>query len=387
VSDPVLRRASWALLAGNFAVGCGVMVAAGSLNDLVASLGVTVAVGGQLIALAAVVMCLGAPLMAAVLAGFDRRRLLTAALAFYGAGHLLSALMPDYAWLLAVRAVTMLGAALFSPQAAAAIGTMAPPAERGRAITFVFLGWSVASVAGIPTASFVAETAGWRWSFALVGGLALAAALGVWHSIPDGVKPPPLSLASWKRIATQPLLVGLVLVTAFSGAGQFTLFSYFAPYFRQELGATALGVSLLFLWFGAFGVLGNVLVSHFIDRLGAHRAVAAMLAAMLVSLLAWPLAGGAWSMAIVLVPWALGCFSSNSAQQARGALADPALAPAMVSLNTSAIYLGQAVGTASGGALLAGTGGWAALPWAGAAWMALAIATSLWIGARRPAAA
>ena len=104
----------WALLFGNFAIGCGVMVVAGSLNDLTRSLQVSVAVGGQLITVAAVVMSLGAPTLAALVAGWDRRLLLTLALVWYGLGHAVSALMPDLAWLMPVRALTMLAAAVFT---------------------------------------------------------------------------------------------------------------------------------------------------------------------------------------------------------------------------------------------------------------------------------
>ena len=118
---PALTASRWALLFGNFAIGCGVMVVAGALNDLTHSLHISAALGGQLIALAAAVMCFGAPLLAAAVAGWDRRRLLTLALAWYALGHLLSALMPGYAPLAAVRVITMLGAAVFTPQAAAAI--------------------------------------------------------------------------------------------------------------------------------------------------------------------------------------------------------------------------------------------------------------------------
>ena len=75
-----LPGARWALLFGNFTCGCGVMVAVGTLNDLARSLEVSVAVAGQLIAAAAVVLALGAPLLAAVVAGIDRRRLLAASL-------------------------------------------------------------------------------------------------------------------------------------------------------------------------------------------------------------------------------------------------------------------------------------------------------------------
>lgn len=377
--QPAWGPASRALLLGNFAIGCGVMVVAGSLNDLVRSLQVSVAVGGQLIAVAAVMMAFGAPLLAALVGGWDRRRLLTFTLLWFGLGHLLSAAMPNYAALLPVRALSVLGAAVFTPQAAAAIGVMAPPAERGRAITFVFLGWSVSSVVGMPLHAYVGETLGWRAAFALVALFAIAGAVWVWRAMPDGVKPPALSLASWRQIATDPVLVGLVAVTALSGAGQFTVFSYFAPYYRQVLGASAAEVSFLFLWFGAFGLIGNLLLTRFVDRVGTSRAVGFTLVLMGISLLAWPLATSVVTMALVMVPWALGCFSSNSAQQARAGLANPALAPAMMALNTSAIYLGQAVGAAGGGALVAASGGFDALHWVGVAWMAAAIALSVWV--------
>jgi predicted MFS family arabinose efflux permease len=391
---PRLAATRWALLAGNFAIGCGVMVTAGSLNDLVRSLQVSVAVGGQLISVAAVVMAAGAPLMAAAVGGWDRRVLLVAALAWYAVGHALSALMPHFAALLPVRAATMLAAAVFTPQAAAAIGAMTPPAERGRAITFVFLGWSVASVVGMPVHAYIGEAFGWRWAFALVALLSAIGAWWLWRAMPAGVKPPALSMRSWREVFTHPVLMAIVLVTALSGAGQFTVFSYFAPYYRQVLGASATEVSLLFFWFGAFGLLGNVVLSRTIDRVGAARAVYWLLACIALSLLLWPLAVGVLAMGLVLVPWALGCFASNSAQQARLGLAAPALAPALLALNTSAIYLGQAVGAAGGGALVAaqevaGAGVaeiYAGLHWIGLAWLVAAIALSAWAERRTRAA-
>ncbi len=80
-----------ALLAGNFAIGCGVMVVAASLNDLSHALAVSPSVAGQLITAGAAAMGLGAPLLAAALAGWDRRRLLTLALLWYAGGHALAA--------------------------------------------------------------------------------------------------------------------------------------------------------------------------------------------------------------------------------------------------------------------------------------------------------
>ena len=387
-APPTWTRASRSLMAGNFAIGCGVMVVPGSLNDLSTSLAVSPAVAGQLITVGAVAMGVGAPLLAALLGGIDRRWLLTLSLLWYAAGHAVAALMPDIALLIPVRALGMLGAAVFTPQAAAAISVLAPPEQRGRAITTVFLGWSLASVLGMPISGYIAETVGWRWAFAAVALLAAVAAAAVWRAIPDGVKPPPLSLSSWRQVLTHPLLMAMVAVTALSAAGQFTLFSYFAPYYRQVIGASAAGVSFLFFWFGAFALLGNVLLTRWVDRLGAARCANIGIALMALSLLLWPLSGpggGLGVMAAVMTPWALGCFSSNSAQQARLSASAPALAPALLALNTSAIYLGQAAGAGGGGLLLAAVG-FGPLPWAGLAWMLVALAVSSW-AARRMAVA
>jgi len=376
-----MGSAKWALMFGNFVIGCGVMSVAGTLNDIAHSLQVSVALAGQLITIAAAMMAFGAPLLAGWVAGFDRRRLLALALLWYGAGHAISALMPSYGALWPVRAVTMLAAAVFTPQAAAAIGFMAAPQERGRAITFIFLGWSVASVLGLPMSAWLGETFGWGVAFDAVAALALIAAAWVYGVMPDGVRPAALSLRAWKDVLTNPVLMAMVMVTALFGAGQFTLFSYFTPYYKLRLGASAEQITLLLMWFGAFGLIGNLVLTRVVDRVGPSAAVTVAMALIAASLVLWPLGVGLISMGLVLVPWALGCFSSNSAQQARLGQAAPALAPALMALNTSAIYVGQAAGAASGGWLINRTG-YASLNWTGLAWLAAAIVVSVWAGRR-----
>ena len=381
-----LSQARWALMFGNFAIGCGVMVVAGSLNDLIRSLEVSVALGGQLISIAAVMMCFGAPVLAALLGGWDRRRLLVLSLVWFAVGHGLSAIAPNYALLLPLRAVCVIAAAVYTPQAAAAIGFVAPPEERGRSIIFIFLGWSVASVVGMPVHSFIGEAFGWRWAFGLVTVLSAGAAWWVWVVMPNGIKPPTMRLAEWREVFTHPVLMAIILVTALSGAGQFTLFAYMAPYYRQVIGANAAETSFLFFWTGAFGLLGNLLLSRYIDRVGAARIVALAMIGTAFSMLIWPLATGVITMALVILPWGLGGFASNSAQQARLGLAAPHLATALMALNSSAIYLGQAVGAAGGGIVVAahdalGESGhdlYKNLHWIALAWTVVAISLSVW---------
>ena len=342
----------WPLLFGNLVIGTGVMVVPGTLNEISGSLQISTATAGQLISAAALVMCMGAPLLAALVAGWDRRRLLAACMVWYGALHLLSASMPSFATLLPIRMLCVISPAIFTPQAAACVGLLVPAAQHGRAITFVFLGWSVASVLGLPLASLIGGTLGWRAAFVAVGLLSLISAVWVWKIMPDGVKPPALSRRAWRETFQSAPLMLCVLVTTLYSAGQFVLFSYFAPYFKFTLSASPLDLSLFFAWFGLFGFLGNMLMSRNIDRLGASRAVSMGIASMALSLALWPLGVSLALAGLVAVPWALGCFASNSAQQARLASIAPALASASIALNSSAMYAGQAIGAASGGWLI-----------------------------------
>ena len=366
----------WPLLFGNFVIGSGVMVVPGTLNDISAGLDVSVATAGQLISAGALLMCVGAPLCAALVAGWDRRRLLALSMAWYALLHLACALAPGFGWLLPLRVLALVSPAVFTPQAAACVGLLVPPAQRGRAITFIFLGWSVASVLGMPLGAWLGGTFGWRYAFGAVAALSLVSAAWVWRAMPDGVRPAALSLQAWQFIFRSRALMTAVLVTVLYAAGQFVVFSYFAPWFKQKLHASPGELSLFFMWFGAFGLLGNMLMARYIDRLGVERAVNIGIALMAVSLAGFALGTNLALAALVCVPWALGCFSSNSAQQARLVAIAPALAAASVALNSSAMYAGQALGAASGGWLIAHDAmDW--LHWAGFAGLLAALAASV----------
>ncbi|MCS6944663.1 MAG: MFS transporter [Sutterellaceae bacterium] len=373
----------WSLLFGNLAIGTGVMLVAGVLNELAADLQVTPPVAGQLISAAAAVMAIGAPLAAAVTARFDRRLLLAATLAWYAAGLLACAAAPTFEALLVLRLLTVVSAAIFTPQAAAAVALLAPPETRGRAIAFTFLGWAIASVASIPASAAIAGTFGWRTAFAVAGVLAALAALGVAAALPPGLRAQALPARAWLEVARHPLLPRVLAVTVISASGQFAVFAFIAPYLLWLLEADANERAIALAWIGVFGLLGNVAVARGIDRLRADRTAALTLGAMLVGIALLPAAGKLKPLApLALAAWGFGTFGSNSSQQVRLAEIAPALAPASIALNTSAIYLGQAVGSCLGG-LLYGYTGVAWLPWLAAGLMASALVLSLAVSRQR----
>ena len=350
LDERTLKRVLWALMFGNVVIGTGVMVVPGTLNDIAASLGVSVGVAGQIISSAGLFMCIGAPGLAMLVGAWDRRWLLPAVMLWYGLTHWLCIAAESYTQLLFLRLLAMVGPALFTPQAAATVSQIVPLEKRARAMSLVFLGWSVASVMGVPLGAWLGGNFGWRTAFALVGSLGVLNALWLWRILPGPIKPPPMSFAAWGQVFRHRVLMQTVAITLIVGSGQFVLFAYFAPYLQQFMGATPSDLAVFYACNGALGFVGMVLLTKRIDRTGPAPIVTLSILAFVFSSAVWGWASGLLGAVLAISPWALVGFAWNSSQQARLAAIVPQAASASIALNTSAIYLGQAVG--------AGVGGW-----------------------------
>lgn len=378
------RLALWSLLFGNFVIGTGVLLPAGLLNVLGADLRVPPATAGLLLFAGGLVVGVGAPVLAGLTSRLDRRILLAVSAAIYAVGHGLAALAPEFWSLLVIRTVTMIAAALFTPQAAATIGLLVRAERRSEAIAFIFIGWSLASVVGIPLGSILGTAFGWRATFFAMAFLAAVSCAGVMLSLKPGLRVQPLQLSSWIAVFKNPALLCILLVTLLSMSGQFTVVSYLAPILREAFAATPNNIALMFGIFGVAGVSGNYLATKAIRRFGVDRAILVSLCFLIAGLGMFGVFFGNYILGcIACFIWGLGTFSSNSLQQSRLVVIAPGLAAATVALNTSAVYLGQSVGAATGGfAIKDGIS-------ANSAWMAvgfLVLAVALSVTATRLAA-
>ena len=255
--------------------------------------------------------------------------------------------MPSFAALLPLRVLTCSAPPSSRRRRRAAIGVLVPPEQRGRAITFIFLGWSVASVLGMPMRSFIGETL----RLALAPSAAspccsLVAAAWVWRAMPDGVKPPALSLAAWSERLRDPRADGDGRRHRAARRRAVRAVLLLRALLPADARRRRRSSSLLFLWFGVFGA----------DRQRAdvalhrpHRRRASRRRRLV--------ADGAVACCSGRSPAASSALAARCSCRGRSAAsrrtrrsrrgcrpAAPALAPALLALNTSAIYLGQAIG-------------------------------------------
>jgi predicted MFS family arabinose efflux permease len=230
-----MPRALWALMVGNFVIGTGVMVVPGHPERHQRLARRDHSAGWQLITAAAILMGLGAPLFATLVAGWDRRRLLTYAAVVRRAAWA-CALAPSYAALLPLRVLAVMAPAMFTPQAAASVGLLVGPiSAAGPSPSCSSAGrwprsWACRCRPGSAANWAGAGPSGWWrcWHWPAQPGCgATCPTASAGRPVARGLGP-----ARWVRPALM-MAVGVTLLSAF---GQFTLFSYFAPYFAQTLG-------------------------------------------------------------------------------------------------------------------------------------------------------
>jgi len=342
------------LMLGNVVTGCSVLAPAGMLGELASGLDVSIRTAGLLITFGAIVLCVGSPVTAWLTSRIERRTLLTATIAVLALGNFASALAPDYASLLAIRLVMLGVGALYTPQAAGAGALIVPEEKRGSTIAYIFLGWSLAAAVGLPAITFIASRYGWQAVYGAIGLIGcLSFLLLVWR-LPRGLMGAPVDLKTWTAIGRNPMILSLLLITTLQMSGQFVVFTYMGPLLARLTGAGPDPIALVFACYGACGVIGTFIGSRIVDSWGAWRTSLLFMWVLLAGLAGWALTAGIYPlMAVSVAIWGIGFASTNSMQQVRLVGAAPSLASASVSLNTSALYIGQATGSAIGGFLYA----------------------------------
>jgi predicted MFS family arabinose efflux permease len=368
------------LLLGNFVIGTAIIGPSGMLTELSSGLGVSIRDAGLLITFGAVMLCICSPLSAWLTSRFDRRYLLGFILFALALTNFASAFAPSYAALMVIRLLMMAAAAPFTPQAAGTVGLIVPEEKRGSAIAYVFLGWSLAAAVGLPLVTVLASRYGWQAAYVCIAALSCIGFVLLMWRLPARVAGAPVDLKTWVALGRDPLVALLLLVTFLQMSGQFVVFTFMAPLLQRLAGAGPEAIAIVFSLYGIFGFVGNVIATRLVDSWGGYRTSLIFTATLLIGVSIWALGAGLLGvMAFGVSVWGLGFASTNSMQQVRLVGAAPPFAGASVSLNTSVLYVGQAVGSAIGGMLyvrdqLHATG------YAAAAFVAVALAVVLVTG-------
>ncbi|NKI98882.1 DHA1 family inner membrane transport protein [Novosphingobium sp. SG707] len=371
-----------ALAMGGFAIGTTEFATMSLLPYMADGLHVDAPTAGHVISAYALGVVVGAPLLAVLGANLARRTLLILLMGLFGLCNALSALAPDYHWMLLFRFLSGLPHGAYFGVAALMAASLVPPEKRTQAVGYVMLGLTVATIIGVPTASILGQSVNWRWGFGVVAVLALLCAAMVArfapHDRPAAGASPMRELGALAR--------GQVWLTLSIGAigfgGMFCVYTYIASTLIEVTHASKAAIPLIFAIFGVGMTLGNIIAPRFADR-----ALMPTAGGLLVWSAAWlaiyPFAvGHVWAVAVVVFAIGIGGALGSVLQTRLMDVAGEAQTLA-AALNHSAFNIANALGPWMGGMAIAAGYGWASTGFVGAG-LALA-GLGIWAVAARVA--
>ncbi|PXF30105.1 MFS transporter [Pokkaliibacter plantistimulans] len=356
-----------ALAVGAFGIGVTEFSPMGMLPVIANDLGVSIPVAGLLISAYAFGVLVGAPIMTLLFANMSRRRLLLLSMAIFTVGNFISALADSYAALMVGRIITSFNHGAFFGVGAVVATNIVPPDKRAGAVAAMFSGLTIATVGGVPLATLIGETIGWRIAFFGI------AVIGVITMVALRVSLPPLAnegkadmRAELKVLGKGPVLAALLL-TVVSSSAMFTVFTYIAPILREETQASTFFVTSMLVLYGLGLTVGNILGGRFADKSLDGTLIASLLAVTVLLVIFASTMQSEWMVAPLIFFWGVASFALVPPLQSM-VVQEAAEAPNLASaMNIGAFNLGNAIGAALGGGVISMGLGLPAVSLAGAA--------------------
>ena len=345
------------LIASSFMLGMSEFIMVGILPDIAVGLKVSEVTVGNLVSLFAFVYAPVTPLGSALSARFPRFATHMTLIGVFLAGNLLCAFAPNYAVLMAGRILI----ALVSGTLVAIAMTYAPDVTtdrfRTKFIAWVFSGFSIASVVGVPVGTWVANTFGWRWAFHMINVLTIMLIVGMVVALPRNSHIVKIGFLPQFRLFFDRRIQLGVLDVVCGAAASYVFYTYLTPIMRDEVHVPEQYLSVGLVIFGAACLWSNLYGGKLADRgrgvepLTHIRPIYCAHAVLMASLVVahWvPVYG-----ALLLVVLGMFMYLQNSASQVLymdvASQSHPGSLNLAASLNSMSFNIGIALGSAVGG--------------------------------------
>ncbi|BCW44411.1 MFS transporter [Arthrobacter sp. StoSoilB5] len=348
-----LGLAILALAMGGFAIGTTEFAMMGLLKEIEEGLGISTPEAGNLISAYALGVVIGAPIFAAFGAKLPRKHLALGLMLFLSIANLTSFIAPDYGFMLLSRFASGLPHGAFFGVAAVIAAGLVAPTKRGWAISMVMAGLTVSNVIGVPLATWVGQTFGWRLLFIIVGVIGMLTVVMVWKFVPFEAAHPEASIRR-ELGALKRLQVWLALLIGIIGfGGFFAVYTYIAHTMTGVAGIPEGLIPAVVALYGLGMVAGNIIGGRIADKsvMGTIYWVMPGIAAALV---VYAIAAH-WAWSAFIMAFVVGGIGSmlTPALQTRLLDAAPGAASLASSLNHSALNIANALGAFLGGTVIA----------------------------------
>lgn len=340
------------LTLATFILGTCEFVIMGLLPNIAHDLQTTVPEAGWVVTAYALGIALGGPVMTLLTSCLSRKGALIALMSLFAIGNALCGLAEGYAYLLSARIITSLGQGAFFGIGAVLAASLVPEHRRATAIATMFLGLTLATIAGVPLGTALGQWHGWRTPFWVITGLAVVALIGLWAFIQKGDPEEKTNLiAEMQALKDIRIWAALGTTALFTGCA-FPLFTFIAPMLQDVTGLTADGITRSLFLVGLGMTAGSYLGGRLADW---NLSRALILIAVAIAIVSVALRWTSASLLLAEINWFLwgaATFAAIPVSQVNVMLFG-ASAPNLVStLNISAFNVGVALGSWVGSLVL-----------------------------------
>ncbi|WP_251035664.1 MFS transporter [Paenibacillus sp. ISL-20] len=255
----------------SFLVGTSEFVIAGILVMLASDIGVSVAAAGQLITVYSLAYAIGTPILIALTAKMDRRKLMLSALGLFFVGNLITVTTTGYGMLLGARIILAISTGVFMVVALTVAAKISHPGKQGSAIATVLVGFNLALILGVPLGRIIAGSHDWKIIFTGVGALSLVAMLVLLVTIPKSEGEAPVPIREQLALLKSPRITVALSISFFWILGYTMLYTYITPFLLDITGMSEGMVNVGLFAFGLASLIGSQVGGYGADRWGIPR--------------------------------------------------------------------------------------------------------------------
>lgn len=246
-----------ALALGGFAIGTTEFMTMGLLPDISRGIGQDIPTTGHIITAYAFGVVVGAPVIVSLGARLPKRELAIGLILALGVGNAITAVASGYWPVMSARFVAGLPHGAYFGVASLLAASLVRPELRGRAVSSVMLGLSVATVAGVPASTLLGQGLGWRSAYWAVLGIAVFAAVMIIAFVPYSPANQAASFRGELAALKRPQVLYAVSAGMVGFGGLFAMYSYIAPIVTDVVDLPKAWVAGFLLAFGLGSVVGT----------------------------------------------------------------------------------------------------------------------------------
>lgn len=339
-----------------FLIGTIEYIITGIIQMVADDLQVTTSAAGLLVTSLALSAAVGAPIVIALTINIDRRKILSWMLIIFTLSNIITSVSHSFEMVLMTRVLQGISGGTAIVVAMAVAIRLVEREKRGTAIGIILMGLSSSLVLGVPIGTFLSSMIGWKALFAAIGVITLIPLIVVYRRIPSMKEQEPVTLGMQLSILKDKRILLAVAVTLFYVGGYSTLFTYLTPFLQESANLSITEISGILLLAGICSFLGSSLGGVAADKKGPTFTIFSgiILQIIMLMLLAF-VTGNLVVMVAVIMIWMIATWSTSPAQQLYLVTLVPKSPDIALSVNTSFIQFGFALGSGLGGLVLSRT--------------------------------